>query len=132
MLLYEAGHSLKAISTLLRVPKTSVRGILIHGGVELRAHSKSQTATFEKPRQMSIKTAPYGYCLVDGQLKEDHWKIKVVTLILNWWRSGLSQMAITKKLNEQKIKPRFAVQWSQPTVRLIIRRFSSKNERDKF
>lgn len=120
--MYESGQSLKAISRQIDVPKSSLRGILLQGGMVLRAHSNNQNKIFKKPRMMSVKTAPYGFCLINGQLKEDPRESVVVQLIFEWWQQGMSQMAITRKLNEQKLKPRSAKEWSQPSVRKIIKR----------
>jgi hypothetical protein len=42
--------------------------------------------------------------------------------MLSWWKNGMSFGAIARRLNSQKIKPRKASQWSQPTVGFIIQR----------
>lgn len=120
--MYESGQSLKAISRQIDVPKSSLRGILLQGGMVLRAHSTIQTEISKKPRKMSAKTALYGFCLINGQLKEDPREIVIVQMILEWWNLGMNQMAISRSLNDQKIKPRSAKLWSQPSVRKIIQR----------
>lgn len=71
---------------------------------------------------MSIRNAPYGYCLVNGALLEDPREMAVVALMVKWWTQGMSYGAIARKLNSQKIKPRKAAAWSQPTVGFILQR----------
>ncbi len=90
----------------------------------LRAHSTNQTKISKKPRKMSAKTAPYEFCLISGQLKEDPREMAVIRLIKEWWQQGMSQMSISRRLNDQKLKPRLAKRWSQPSVRKIIERSS--------
>jgi hypothetical protein len=60
--------------------------------------------------------------LVDGQLREHPKEMAVVRQILKWSQQGLSHGAIARRLNDQKVKPRKAAQWSQPTVGFIIKR----------
>jgi DNA invertase Pin-like site-specific DNA recombinase len=120
--LYEKGHSTKAISRELGIPKTTVRDRLNKAGVELRSHSNSQIQNKKKPRAKSIKTSPYGYCLVDGVLHKDPREQSILKLILKWSEQGQSHCAIARKLNDQNLKPRHAEKWSQPTVGFIIKR----------
>ena len=111
-----------SIARELNVPKTTVRQTLLGGGVVLRPHSKRQLRSSAVPSRISIRTAPYGSCLVDGQLVEDPKEASVLRLILKLWRQGMSHCAIARRLNDQRIKPRKAAQWSQPTVGFIIKR----------
>jgi hypothetical protein len=120
--MYASGYSLAAIATELDVAKTTVRQTLIADGISLRAHSNRQLAAPSAAKSQSIKTAPYGYCLVGGRLIEDPREMAVVQLMLGWWQSGMSLGAIARRLNSQKIKPRKAAQWSQPTVGFIVQR----------
>ena len=120
--MYGSGASLAAIASELDVAKTAVRKTLIDNGVPLRSHSNSQLATYKSAKSRSIKTAPYGYCLVGGRLVEDPREIAVVHMMLAWWRSGQSLGAIARRLNIQKIKPRKAANWSQPTIGFIVQR----------
>ena len=120
--LYEKGASLHAIARELNIPKSTVRKTLLDGGVVLRPHSKRQLQYVDVPSRISIRTAPYGYCVVEGRLVEDPKEASVVRLILEWWRQGMSHCAITRRLNDQRIKPRKAAKWSQPTVGFIIKR----------
>jgi len=120
--LYLSGQSLQAIASKLRCSKTAVRDALIKAGVELRAHSTGQLDARLRVKAKALRNAPYGYCLVNGQLEEDPREVAVVQLIMKWWRQGLSHGAIARQLNRQKIKPRKAAQWSQPTVGFIIKR----------
>lgn len=123
--MYEEGHSLNAIAQSIQAPKSSIRGILLQGGVVLRAHSKRQLAEIQRPKKMSRKTAPYGFCLINGQLVEDPKEMAIIQVIKDLWRSGMSQMAICRELNNRGLKPRIAGKWSQPTVRLIIERYKN-------
>lgn len=94
--------------------------------MELRSHSNGQIQDKKKPRAKSIKTAPYGYCLVDGMLHKDPREQSVLKLILKWATLGQSHCAIARKLNDQKLKPRHAEKWSQPTVGFIIKRHNEQ------
>lgn len=90
--------------------------------MELRSHSNGQLNSKKKPKEKSIKTAPYGWCLVDGMLHKDPREQSTLKLILKWAKQGQSHTSIAKKLNEQNIKPRHALKWSQPTIGFIIKR----------
>jgi hypothetical protein len=116
--MYASGASLSAIAAEIGIAKTTVRQALIADGVALRAHSNRQLGA----KTRSIKTAPYGYCLVGGRLIEDPREMAIVQMMLAWWRGGQSLGAIARRLNSQKIKPRKASKWSQPTVGFIIQR----------
>jgi hypothetical protein len=120
--LYEAGHSLSAIASDLGVSKDAVRRTLTKGGVALRAHSHSQIRKASGSSLMSVRTAPYGTCVVEGRLVEEPRETSVLRLILKLWEQGMSHCGIAKKLNDRKIKPRKADRWSQPTVGYIIKR----------
>lgn len=124
--MYVSGASLAAIGDELGIAKATIRQALISDGVQLRAHSNGQRKGTSAPKIMSIKNAPYGYCLVGGRLIEDPREMAVVRKMLTWWRSGMSLGAIARQLNSQKIKPRKAAQWSQPTVGFIIQRQKNK------
>ena len=120
--LYEKGYSTQAIARQFNISRTSVRNRLSEVKVELRSHSNKQLTSKKKPKQKSIKTAPYGWCLVDGLLHKDPREQSILKLILKWAAQGLSHCAIARRLNEQKHKPRHAEKWSQPTVGFIIKR----------
>jgi len=125
--LYAEGLSIQAIATKLRLTKGAIRNHLLKAGVALRAHSNDQLHDQVYPRKRSIKTAPYGYCLVAGQLYPDPREQVVLQLIIKWWQEGFSHCAITKSLNKKNIKPRKAKEWSQPTVGFIIKRHQENN-----
>ncbi len=120
--LYEKGHSTRAIATELGICKTSVKNRLEEAGMELRSHSNGQLKDKKKPKNKSIKTAPYGWCLVDGMLHKDPREQSTLKLILKWAKQGQSHCSIARRLNEQNLKPRHATKWSQPTVGFIIKR----------
>lgn len=120
--LYEKGYSTRAISRELGIGKSTVNSRLIEAGVELRGHSNGQLDSKKKPKKKSIKTAPYGWCLVDGMLHKDPREQSTLKLILKLATQGHSHCAIARKLNEQNLKPRHASKWSQPTVGFIIKR----------
>ncbi len=120
--LYQSGFSLQAVSREVHRSKTYVRNTILKHGVDLRAHSLDQLASGVKSKAMAIKNAPYGFCLVNGGLLEAPKEMAVVQLIMKWWQQGFSHGAIARKLNSQKIKPRKAALWSQPTVGFIIKR----------
>lgn len=120
--LYASERSLSSIAKELGITKSAVRHALISGGVVLRPHSKRLAKGKYMPRKCSLRTAPYGHCLVGGKLEVDPKEMATVRLIMKWWHQGLSHCAIARKLNEQKIKPRKAEKWSQPTVGFIIKR----------
>jgi len=120
--LYEKGFSTKAISNELGISKTAVNSRLTESGVELRSHSNRQLKSKSNTKKKSIKTAPYGFCLVDGMLHKDPREQSTLKLILKWATQGKSHCEIARKLNEQKLKPRHALKWSQPTVGFIIKR----------
>jgi len=122
--LYRSGLSLQAVARQVHRSKTYVRKTLLKNGVALRAHSYDQLTGGVKAKPMAIKNAPYGYCLVNGTLLKDPKEMAIVQLIMKWWQQGLSHGAIAHKLNNQKINPRKAARWSQPTVGLIIKRQS--------
>ena len=124
--LYTEGLSLRAIATELNVSKTAVRANLLRAGIPLRTHSNNQLITSPLPKLRSVKTAPYGYCLVKGKLLEDPREMANVRLMISWWNQGQSLGAIARRLNDQKIKPRKATHWSQPTVGFIIQRQKQK------
>lgn len=126
--LYQKGSSTKAISRDLGICKTSVRGQLIAAGVPLRTHSNDQLHAKKNKRAKSIKTAPYGYCLVDGMLHKEPREQSILSLILKWADRGFSHCGIARKLNEQNLKPRHAEKWSQPTVGLIIKRHQEQEK----
>ena len=106
--LYGKGASLGAIARELSIPKSTVRQTLLDGGVALRLHSRRQARSLVVPSQVSIRTAPYGFCVIEGRLVEDPKEASVVRLIMTWWRQGMSHCAITRRLNNQRIKPRKA------------------------
>lgn len=120
--LYEKGYSTRAIARQLGIGKTTVNSHLAASNVELRSHSNDQLHNRNKPKTKSVKTAPYGFCLVDGLLHKDPKEQSILKLILKWAKQGQSHCAIARKLNEQKLKPRHAAKWSQPTVGYIIKR----------
>lgn len=95
--------------------------------MELRSHSNGQLNSKKKPKAKSIKTAPYGHCLVNGLLHKDPREQSVLKLILKWAKQGQSHCAIARKLNEQKVKPRHAEKWSQPTIGFIVKRHKENN-----
>jgi hypothetical protein len=110
----------------LRISKTAVRDHLKESGVPLRSHSNVQVSHSKTGRTRSIKTAPYGHCLVSGKLVEDPREQAILKVILNWWSQGMSHCAIAKELNRQNKKPRKAMKWSQPTIGFIIKRHQEK------
>ena len=120
--LYEKGYSTRAIARQLGIGKTTVNSHLAASNVKLRSHSNDQIHNKKKPKTRSIKTAPYGFCLVDGLLHKDPKEQSILKLILKWAKLGQSHCAIARKLNEQKLKPRHAAKWSQPTVSYIVKR----------
>jgi len=120
---------LRAIATEVGLSKSGVRQTLLSAGVALRAHSNDQIKSGKASKATSIRNAPYGYCLVNRRLLEDPREMAVVQLMLQWWRDGMSLGAIARRLNSQKIKPRKAASWSQPTVGFIIQRQSNKLRR---
>ena len=122
---------MRSIANDLGCSKTAVRESLIREKVDLRAHSHSQTSKGRRSVALSIRNAPYGYCLVNGMLAEDPREMSVVALMLKWWGQGMSYGAIARKLNSQKIKPRKAAAWSQPTVGFIVQRQSTKTRGPK-
>ncbi len=124
--LYQSGLSLQAVARQVHRSKTYVRKTLVESGVDLRAHSNDQLDGPVKSKSIAIKNASYGFTLVNGVLHEDPKEMAVVQLIIKWWQQGLSQGAIARKLNNQKIKPRKADLWSQPTVGFIIKRQTNK------
>ncbi len=129
--LYEKGYSIQAISTKLKIPKTTARDRLLKAGIPLRTHSNGQLKNKICPRIKSIKTAPYGFCLVQGQLQPDPKEQANLQLILNWWQQGMSHCDIARTLNGKKIKPRKAKEWSQPTIGYIIKRHQgNKSEKN--
>ncbi len=125
--MYAEGSSIQAIASELRLSKGAIRNHLLKAGVPLRTHSNDQLHDQVYPRKRSIKTAPYGYCLVAGQLHPDPREQVTLQLIIKWWQEGLSHCAITKSLNKKNIKPRKAKEWSQPTVGFIIKRHQEHN-----
>lgn len=94
--------------------------------MELKAHSYGQFKRSAKTKVMSEKTAPYGYCLVQGKRVEDPKEQVILKLILKWATEGKSHCAIANTLNEKKLKPRKATKWSQPTIGFIIKRHQKK------
>ena len=124
--LYQSGLSLQAVARQVHRSKTYVRKTLLESGVDLRAHSNDQLGGPAKPKSIAIKNASYGFALVNGTLHENPTEMAVVQLIVKWWQQGLSHGAIARKLNSQKIKPRKAAFWSQPTVGFIIKRQTNK------
>ncbi len=125
--LYEKGHSTRAISIELGIGKTTVKSHLDKSGVAIRSHSNDQLGKKLKPRARSIKTAPYGFCLVGGMLHKEPREQSILKLIIKWAEQGQSHCAIARRLNDQKLKPRHAKKWSQPTVGFIIKRHQEKN-----
>lgn len=122
---------MRSIAKELGCSKTSVRESLLKEKVDLRAHSHSQLSKDKKSKTLSVRNAPYGYCLVNGVLVEDPREMSVVALMVKWWNQGMSYGAIARKLNSQKIKPRKAAVWSQPTVGFIVQRQPDTNRRPK-
>lgn len=119
--------SLKAISIELGLAKSAVRKHLIDSGLELRAHSYAQIKRASKARKMSERTAPYGYCLIQGKRVEDPQEQHILKIIMKWADQGMSHSAIARKLDDHKLNPRKASKWSQPTVGFIIKRHQEKN-----
>jgi hypothetical protein len=126
--LYRKGFSLIAVADEIGASKSGIRRALIEAGEPLRGHSNSQISGCTKTKVMSVKTAPYGFCLVGGQLMEDPKEIANVHLMLKWWQQGMSLGAIARKLNSKNVKPRKAMAWSQPTIGFIIQRHVNKTE----
>jgi hypothetical protein len=128
---YSEGLSIQAIANKLRSPKSTIRNHLVKAGVVIRSHSNNQVQDRIYPRKRSIKTAPYGYCLVNGKLFPDPKEQNILQLIISYWQQGLSHCAIAKLLNQKKIKPRKANEWSQPTIGFIIKRHQENNQQEK-
>lgn len=129
--LYSSGASLSAIAKEIGCCKTTIREALSKENVVLRAHSHKQVSSHKQSKTMSVRSAPYGYCLVNGILVEDPREMAVVKLMVKWWTQGMSIGAIARKLNAQKVKPRKAATWSQPTVGFILQRQPNINRRSK-
>jgi hypothetical protein len=100
--MYLSGQSLRSISVKLDIPKTSLRDLLLTNGVVLRAHARQPYQFSGITKQVSIRNAPYGFCLVDGKLIVDPRENKIVQLILNWNQSGMSHGDISRKLNDKR------------------------------
>jgi len=126
--LYEKGYSIRGISRQLGIGKTTVNEQIQAAGLPLRSHSNNQLGSKTKPKVRSIKTAPYGFCLVDGMLHKDPREQSILALILKWAEQGMGHTAIARKLNEQILKPRHAKQWSQPTIGYIIKRHKEQTK----
>ncbi len=90
--------------------------------MELRAHSYLQTKRIAKAKKMSEKTAPYGFCLVQGKRVEEPKEQATLKLILKWGAEGISHCGIADRLNSKRLKPRKADKWGQPTIGYIIKR----------
>jgi len=126
LLLYENNHSLQAIATELGISKSVVRTTLLQEGVELRGHSYKTLKQSRRKQTMSDRTAPYGYCLIQGKRVEDPREQVILKLILKWSSEGVSHCGIAKRLNDKRFKPRKADKWSQPTIGFIIKRHQKK------
>jgi hypothetical protein len=63
-----------------------------------------------------------------GKKRESYPQIWALKLIFKWAEQGQSHCAIARKLNDQKLKPRHAEKWSQPTVGFIIKRHKKEND----
>ena len=124
--LYENHHSLQAIATELGVSKSVVRTTLLQEGIELRGHSYKALKQSRRKQTMSDRTAPYGYCLIQGKRVEDPREQVILRLILKWSSEGLSHCGIANRLNNKNFKPRKAAKWSQPTIGFIIKRHQKK------
>lgn len=98
--LYEKGYSTRAIARQLGIGKMTVSNHLAASNVELRSHSNNQLRYKKKPETRSIKTAPYGFCLVDGLLYKAPKEQSILKLILKWAKQGQSHCSIARKLNE--------------------------------
>ncbi len=124
--LYAKGLSTRAIANELCISKTAVNGHLKSQDIPLRSHSNSQLSSSNNVKVRSIKTAPYGYCLLEGKLYKSPKEQSTLKIILLWASQGMSHCSIARELSKQKNKSRKAAKWSQPTIGLIIKRHNKK------
>jgi len=106
--LYAGGYSIQAIAQKLGISRWQVREALKKEKIPLRSQSESQRDARGRPKDLSSKCAPYGYCLVNGKPEIHPAEWVVVRRIEQMWRLGMSGRAIAQELNIQKVRPRTA------------------------
>lgn len=129
--LYASGASLREIAKELGVSKTTIRKALIEGGAVLRSSNGSPSGEFIKTVRRHIGVAPYGFCVIRGQLVKDPKEQVNVQLILKLATGGKSNSAIADYLNDKKIKTRTGGRWDHSTIRSILKRNLSINKKSK-
>ncbi len=65
--------------------------------------------------------APYGYIPKDGELLPDPIRAPIVRRIFELADAGTSQRSIARILNQEKIKPQRAKQWTQGGIGVLLR-----------
>ena len=121
---YESGLSLAQVAQTLQIPKSTIRTTLVEAGVALRPSTRGMNKS-------DIGATNYGHVRIDGKAVKDPKEQKLIRLMISYWQSGMSFNGIAKKLNNQKIKPRTAKEWNNGTIRKIILRTISEQEKTK-
>jgi DNA invertase Pin-like site-specific DNA recombinase len=120
--LYEKGMSLREIEQATGIPKSTIRETFTKFKFQRRGFdSQSKDRRIGKPGKRPGHT-PFGYAYLDGQLLIDPKEQKIVRLLIELHRSGLSYLAIASQLNEMKIPTRSKKTWQRCVVRSIILR----------
>jgi len=84
--LYESGRSLKEIVHEHGIARSSLKDMLLKAGMEIRASTKIQIETRNKPKREHWGAIPYGHCILDGKWVIHPNKIKNVRKILGQWQ----------------------------------------------
>ena len=124
--LYKNGLSTTDIAKQVGKATSTINSILKKAKIEMRPN---RLASFETTRKLVGKRAvrpPYGFCYFQGQIVPDQREYENLLLIYNLWVEGSDAGSIKKHLNDKKIPPRSAQQWSRDSIKLILKRFQEK------
>ncbi len=127
--LYQKGLSLNDISLKTNQAVSTIRTVLVDGGVALRTNKKANGTTIKESGRTITGQVPYGYCVIDGALVADPREQKVIQKILELWQSGMAYIAIKRWLNGKKIPSKWRRQWNDKTVAAIIRKHSNQTKK---
>lgn len=124
--LYQKGLSIRDIRKQTGKAISTIRGILVRKGIELRPKiSIPASSSWKSVGKRNIRP-PYGFCYFQGQVVPDQHEYENLLLIHRLWQESVNPNAIADKLNAKKIRPRSAATWNRNSVVNILERFKSK------
>lgn len=114
--------SLREIARELNVSRTTVRKALLNGGADLHPLSNGPRKDNARSARPHMGIAPFGYCVIKGDLTEVPKEQETIQIILKLKSSRMNLRAIADQLDRHKIKPRSAKKWDHSIISSIIKR----------